>query len=267
MAGHRLAHRSDAQRAELRAGADHQIAFGLAVEFVDGQAEGRLAPFQRLDAERLAARGHAAQLEIVAAARIRRRAHHAQRGRRNEGVAHADVLHQREGFFRIELVELARDHRHAVMQARQQRIEQTAGPGPVGRRPVAVAGLRKRIMRQFGARHMAEQNAMGMQRAFRLAGRARGVNHHRRIVGRGIDRRESRRRARELIVQTQRRRRPRRRPTARMSDPALRRGFRRAWRRRPHWSAAPWRRNSASDRTARPGPNSTAIGSATAPSL
>ncbi len=76
------------------------------------------------------------------------------------------------------------------MQARQQHVEQAAGPGPIGRRPVAVATLRKRIMRQLGAGQMAEQHAVCMQRAFRLAGGARGVDHHRRIVRRCIDRRE-----------------------------------------------------------------------------
>ena len=195
----RLADGAGLEHAELRAGAEHQIAFGLAVELVDGEAECRLAPFQRLDAERLAARGDAAQFEIVAPARVRRRAHHAQRGRRNERVAHLRLRHQREGFVRIELVEAARHHRHAVMQARQQRVEQAAGPGPIGRRPVAVAGLREWKMRQLDARQVPEQDAMGMQRALRLAGGAGGVDHHRRIVGRGIDRREIGRGARQQI--------------------------------------------------------------------
>ena len=184
---HRLAHGARLEHAQLRAGAEHQIAFGLAVELVDGQPERRLAPFQRLEPERLAAGGHAAQLDVVAPLRVRRRAHHAQRGRRDEGVAHLRLLQQREGFLRIELVDAARDHRHAVVQARQQHVEQPAGPGPVGRRPVAVACLRKRIMRQFGAGQMSEQHAMAVQRALGLAGGARGVDHHRRIVGRGID--------------------------------------------------------------------------------
>ncbi len=38
-------------------------------------------------------------------------------------------------------------------------------------------------MRQFDAGHVAEQNAMRMQRALRRPGGAGGVDHHRRIVG------------------------------------------------------------------------------------
>jgi hypothetical protein len=54
-------------------------------------------------------------------------------------------------------------------------------------------------MRQFGTGQMAEQHAMAVQRALRLAGGAGGVDHHRRIVGAGIDRCEVRRRACEEI--------------------------------------------------------------------
>jgi len=187
---HGLADGADLQGAELRAGAEHQIAFGLAVEFVDRQPESRAAPFQRFGAERFAARAHGAQLEIVTARRIRRRAHHAQRRRRNEGQPHADILHQREGVFGIELVELARHHRHAVMQARQQHVEQTAGPGPVRRRPDIVAGLRERIVRQLRAGQMPKHDAVAVQRAFRLAGRAGRVHDQRGVVRRRHLRRE-----------------------------------------------------------------------------
>lgn len=41
--------------AHYGAGGEHQIAFGLAVEFIDGQAEGVASPFIDLRAERLAA--------------------------------------------------------------------------------------------------------------------------------------------------------------------------------------------------------------------
>ncbi len=71
--------------------------------------------------------------------------------------------HQRERLVRIELVEASRHHRYAVMQRRQQRVEQSAGPGPVGRRPEQVARLRKEIVRHLDAGHMAEQHAMRVQ--------------------------------------------------------------------------------------------------------
>src|SRR5581483_589098 len=53
--GHWLAHRAGLERADLRARADHQVALGLPVELINGEIESFAAPFQRLDAERLAA--------------------------------------------------------------------------------------------------------------------------------------------------------------------------------------------------------------------
>ena len=52
-------------------------------------------------------------------------------------------------------------------------------------------------MRQLDAGQVADQHAMRVQRAFGLAGGAGGVDHHRRIVGGGIDGRELRRRPRQ----------------------------------------------------------------------
>ena len=95
--------------------------------------------------------------------------------------------HQRKRLVRVELVEPARDHRHAVVQAGQQHVEQPAGPGPIGGRPVAVAGLWKFKVRQLDAGQVPDQDAMGVQRAFGLAGGARRVDHHRRIVGGRFD--------------------------------------------------------------------------------
>ncbi len=69
------------------------------------------------------------------------------------------------------------------MESGQKNIEQSAGPGPVGRRPDAIARLRKKIMMGFDTREMADQYAMTMQGAFRLAGRTGRVDHHCRIVG------------------------------------------------------------------------------------
>src|SRR5262249_54253071 len=56
MAGHWLADRARPRNIDRRAGGQHQVAFGLAVELVDGDAERRLAPFVGLGPERLAAR-------------------------------------------------------------------------------------------------------------------------------------------------------------------------------------------------------------------
>ena len=144
------------------------------------------------------------RLDVVPPARAWRRAQHAQRGRRDEGVAHAGFRQQREGFLGIELLEPARHHGDAVMQARQQAVEQTAGPGPVGRRPEAVAGLREELVRHLDTRHVAEQHAMRVQRALGLAGGAGGEDHQRGIVRRGVGRRELVGRARDRLVQAER---------------------------------------------------------------
>src|SRR3546814_3209112 len=58
----------------------------------------------------------------------------------------------------------------------------------VGRRPHAIAVLRKQIVRDFDARQMAQQHTMRMQRAFGLASGARCINNDGRIVGCRIDR-------------------------------------------------------------------------------
>ena len=69
------------------------------------------------------------------------------------------------------------------MESGQKNIEQSAGPGPVGRRPDAVAWLREKIVMGFDTREMPDQYAVTMQGAFRLAGRTGRVDHNRGIVG------------------------------------------------------------------------------------
>ena len=204
VAGDRLADRAGFRNAERTAGREHEVAFGLAVEFVDGETEGRLAPFVGFRAERFPARADRTHLDVVAALRIARRAQHAQRGRRDEGVADFQARHQRVGVLRIEFLHPPRHHRHAIVQARQQHVEQPAGPGPVGRRPDAVAGLREEVVVGLDPGKMPDQHTMAMQRALRLAGGARGVDHHRRIVGGGIDRRKVGRGARQARCEIER---------------------------------------------------------------
>ena len=55
-------------------------------------------------------------------------------------------------------------------------------------------------MRQLDAGQMAEQHAMGVQRALRRPGGAGGIDHHRRIVGVVATGREIGGRAREHCV-------------------------------------------------------------------
>ena len=83
------------------------------------------------------------------------------------------------------------DQRNAEIPERKQGVDQPADPGPVGRCPHQVAGLRQEIVAHLDIRQMAEQHAMGMQCAFRVTCRTRGVDDQRGIVGRGVDRRKS----------------------------------------------------------------------------
>ena len=69
------------------------------------------------------------------------------------------------------------------MQARQQHVEQAAGPCPVSRCPGEIAGLGKEFVRELHARQVAEQDTMAMQRTLGLARRAGCIDHHGRIIG------------------------------------------------------------------------------------
>src|SRR5262249_23692334 len=65
VAGHPLADRAGPSHADRAAAREHEIAFGLAVELVDHEAERRLAPLERLGAERLAAGADRTQPDIA----------------------------------------------------------------------------------------------------------------------------------------------------------------------------------------------------------
>ncbi|PHJ59673.1 hypothetical protein VF03_34290 [Nostoc linckia z2] len=116
VARHRLADGPRPRHADGGRGGEDEVAFGLAVELVDGEAEGGAAPVVGRRAQRLAARGEGAQHQPVPGARIVDRAQHAQGRRRHEGVADLQLGHQREGFVRVELLELVGHHRHAEME-------------------------------------------------------------------------------------------------------------------------------------------------------
>src|SRR3546814_10556912 len=60
--------------------------------------------------------------------------HHLQRRRRQESVAHAEVLQKLEGALRRKLLEAMRNHSNTMVPCGQQYIEQAAYPCPVGRR-------------------------------------------------------------------------------------------------------------------------------------
>lgn len=116
--------------------------------------------------------------------------HQLQRGRRQKYIAHAVIRHQLHRRLRLELPGAIAKHRHAVIPGREQRIEQSADPGPVRRRPHQVIRLRKEVVRHLDIRQMAEQHPMGMQRALGIPGRARGVDDDGGIVRASLDRRK-----------------------------------------------------------------------------
>ena len=146
--------------------------------------EGRAHPVQQFAAEQFAAGKNAAQPDAgMSDAGL---PHQLQRGRRQEHVADAVVGHHLHRRLRLELARAMADDRHAVIPAAEQRIDQAADPGPVGRRPHQVARPGQEIVAHLDIGQMAEHHAMGMQRAFRISRGARGVDDHGGIVGRGI---------------------------------------------------------------------------------
>jgi hypothetical protein len=192
VAGDRPADGARLRDPDRGAGREHEVAFGLAVEFVDGEAERLPAPVEGLGPKGLAAGGYRAEPQVEAPARVRHGAQHAERRRRHEGVAHVHVGDEPERLLRIELLGFARHHRHAEVEARQEHVEEAAGPGPVGRGPEPVAVPRKELVRHLHAGEVSEQHPMAVQRPLRRPRRARGVDHHGGIVGRGVDGREVR---------------------------------------------------------------------------
>src|SRR4029077_17993251 len=180
---HRLADRPRLGHAERAASREHDVAFGLSVKFVDHQSEHGFSPFVRFRTKRLTAGPNRTHVDGVAAFRIRRRAKHAQRCRRDKGVADLRARYECEGFFRIEFLEAPRYTWKAVVQPRQHNIEQPAGPGPVCRCPNPITGLRQEVVMRFDTGKMAYEDAMAVQGAFWLPGGAGGVDHHRRIIG------------------------------------------------------------------------------------
>ena len=122
------------------------------------------------------------------------RLQHPQRRRRHEDVAHAVARHQGEGGFGLELGEALRDDGDAEIERRQQHVEDAAGPRPVGGRPEAVARLREQAVRHHHAGQVAEQDALRVEHALGIAGRAGGVHEVGGIVGRGVGRDVARRR-------------------------------------------------------------------------
>ena len=92
-----------------------------------------------------------------------------------------------EGALGVELLRAMGDDGDAVVPARKQDVEEPARPRPVGRAPVAVAGLREVLVIELDRRQMTDQHAVGVERALRRARRPRRVDEDRRVLRRGRD--------------------------------------------------------------------------------
>ena len=166
--------------------ADQQVRLGLAVELVQPHAEPLAAPRSRLLADRLAAARDRPQRHRHAVAA----AHHPQRRRGHEDVADAGVGDHVERHLGVEARRAEGNDGDAVREARHDDVVEAADPGPVGRRPDAVARLREEVVRELEAGQVAGQHAVAVERALRRAGRAGGVDEQRGRVRRRRGRRE-----------------------------------------------------------------------------
>ncbi len=119
--------------------------------------------------------------------RIGNLTHHPEHGRRQQCGPHPVTAHHGESLLGVEARRAKRQHWHSVEPGGHQHVHQPREPRPVGRRPHAVARLRKRIETHLGPRHVSEHRAVRLQRAFRVACCARGEIEECRIVGCGVD--------------------------------------------------------------------------------
>ncbi len=193
----RASHRPRLGRPERAAIADDVVDLGLAEHLVDGHAEPILRPLEDRLADRLASAHDRAQGQVEACPRLRHRLHHhLERRRKQKGIPDAVFLDQVKGLLGIESPAVA-EYRVAVVHRGQQCVHQPAGPGPVGRRPEHVALTRKLIVRAGEAGEIADQHAVGLQRALGRTRRAARVDQQCRILGMGVRWRETSRRLRK----------------------------------------------------------------------
>ena len=206
VAGHRLADRAGPRHADRRAGADHQVAFGLAVELVDGERRAPPCPIRRSRrrAPRRRSRPSAARMSWrprgFGTARSMRSAVGGMKALRTPMRAISAKASSGSN-----LSKRARHHRHAVMQARQQ--AHRAGRRPRPSRPASRSGRPAAGRTRAAARCPADGRAArdgACSAPLGWPGGAGGVDHHRRIVGRGGDRREIGRGARERLGKAER---------------------------------------------------------------
>ena len=177
-----LAHGARPRRVQARAVAHDVIDFGLAEHLVHRHAELLLAIGEHRIAHRLARAHDGLQSQAVVALAARGTAFIMALSAvgKQKGVGDALPLHQLKGHLRAEAA-IERHDGAAEIQRGQQGVHQTARPGPVGGRPehrlrwcCGIEGVKaKPVLAAHKARQVADQGAVGNQRALGVAGGAR----------------------------------------------------------------------------------------------
>ena len=166
---------------------DHIVDLGLAEHFVDRNAEILPGPLDDRHAHRLPSAHDRAQVQVEAFLRLGDGLHHQfQRGREQERVPHPILFEEVIRLFGVEPSAVSED-RCTEMPRRQEPVQQPASPGPIGRRPEHVAGLRVEVVRMDEPGNVAEDRAVRLQGSLGGARSSTGVDDQRRVVSTGVD--------------------------------------------------------------------------------
>ena len=186
VARHRPAHRARPHRHQRRAVGDHEVALGLAVELVDRQPEASRDPSRA--ARRQGSRRRSRSSAGAGPSR-RRRARppdQLERGRRQEDVPDPVARHEVKRPLGLEPARPVGDA-PAGPNARPgtaRRTGRRSRPSPPASRTGRPAAARSHAATATPGQ-VAEEEPVGVERALRRPGRARGVDDDRRVVGGG----------------------------------------------------------------------------------
>ena len=178
--------------------ADQQVGLGLPVELVQAHPEPLVAPCRSLLSDRFSSAREGAQRDRHRFRRPAAAAHQPERRRRHEDVADPCPRDQVEGLLGVEPACPIGDDGHPVGKGRHDDVVQASDPGPVRRRPDAIARLWEEVVRQLEPRQVAGKDTVAVECALGRACRSRGVDEQRRRVG---SRRRSGERGRSLRQQ------------------------------------------------------------------
>ena len=168
-----------------------------AVELVDHRPQFPVAPPVQLVGHRLPTAGDDPQVEVERLCRLGNLGHHLEGGGGEEGVGDAAAGHDLEGALWGETL-LVGHHRMPEHQGGKEDVEQTSHPGPVGRRVEHRGLVESDIEEELEGEQVALDDPLGVESPLGMAGASRGVEQHRRVARRGIDRFEPGREALRL---------------------------------------------------------------------